>query len=184
MHDLDRKRSSFTGDDRATAQIRRDRLDGQGRRHHNDAQLGSYRLLQQPHHAQSKIALQAALVKLVEEDDRCRIEKGILVQESNEDARRHDQDARLSAALTIETHMIPDLVAEPSAAFVGHAPCGGTCRETSWFQEDNAPILRQTRIEQSRRHACRLARTRRSAQNNAGLLPKLSDKLRENRING
>jgi hypothetical protein len=184
MHDLDRKRSSFADDDRAAAKIHRQRLNGQRRRHNNYAQFWPNRLLHQPHDAQGKIAFQTTLVKLIEKNNARRIEKGIVVQETNEDAWRHYEDARPRTAVTVESHMITDFVPEPSAAFIGHAPSSSTCRETSRFQEDNAPILGKTRFEESGRHVRRLTRTCRCAQHNARLLPKRRNNLRENRING
>jgi hypothetical protein len=77
-------------------------------------------------------------VELVENDYTSRFEERIVVQQTNENPRRDNDNARLSAALAIEPHMIADFLAEPSAALARHAPSGRTRGEPARLQHENA----------------------------------------------
>jgi hypothetical protein len=46
------------------------------------------------------------------------------------------------AALTVKAHMVTDLFAKPSSAFVGHPPSSGARGETTRLQQNNATIVR------------------------------------------
>lgn len=57
-----------TFNDRATAEVSRDRLSGERGGHHQHFQVGPDRLLNLPHHAKGQITAQRPLVEFVEDD--------------------------------------------------------------------------------------------------------------------
>ena len=62
--------------------------------HDDDLEIGAHSLLQQTHHAKSQVAVQAALVKLVKDDDGGRFQKRVVVKITQQDAGRDDGDAQ------------------------------------------------------------------------------------------
>ena len=71
------------------------------RRHGHDAQVGPDGLLHQADHAQGQVVFQAALVELVEQHGAGRLQERVVLQQADEDAGRHGQDARVPAALAV-----------------------------------------------------------------------------------
>jgi len=87
VENLDRMQSALADDDRATAEIGCHGIDLESGRHGDETQVGADRLLHQSDHAEGKVAIQAALVELVEQHDAAGFEIRIVVQHFAEECR-------------------------------------------------------------------------------------------------
>ena len=161
---------AFAGDDRAVAEVARPRLGLERRRHHDDAQLGPNGLLHQPDHAEGEVAVQAAFVELVEDDDAGRFEERIVVQHPQQDAGRDDQDARGRPALLVEADVIADLARRAAVPrSLGHAPGRGAGGQPARLQHDDAlPSAGHRAAPAARASSCRRRSERGSAGSAAG----------------
>ena len=108
---LDRVLPPFGRDHRAVAQIGRDRRDIERRRHHDDAQLGAQRALDLPAEREREVGVNRALVELVEDHRADAVEGRVVLQPTNKQALRHDDDAGLVARAVLETNAIADFTA-------------------------------------------------------------------------
>ncbi len=133
---------ALAGDRGTAAEVRRDPLGCEGRRHHDQAQVGSNRLLQQPGDAEGQVAFEAAFVEFIEDQDADRFEERIVEEAAQQNAGRDHQQARVPAGLPIEAHVIADVAAEPPAALRGHPPRRGPHRESPRFEHDDLAVGR------------------------------------------
>ncbi len=131
---------AFADHHRAVVEVGGHGIDRQCRRHDDDAQLRPHRLLDQAHQAERQVALQAALVELVEDHSAGRFEVRVVLQHVQQDAGRDGQDARVRAGLPVEADVIANFIAQPRAALVGHAARGGAGGEAARLQHDDAPV--------------------------------------------
>ena len=173
---------AFAGDDRAAVQVAGHFLDRQRGRHDHEAQLRPHGLLHQPHQPQGQIALQAALVELIEDDRADRFQKRLVVQPPQQDARRDGQDARPRPALAIEADVIADLVAQPPAALAGHPARRRPGRQPPRLQQHDLLVSRQAGVQQGRRHARGLSRAGRSTQHGVGTAPQSIKQFRQHGV--
>jgi hypothetical protein len=98
-------------------------------------------------------------VKLVEDDRADGFEERVVQELAQQDARRHHQDVSAGPGDTVEADLVADLVAEPAAPLRGHPAGGGAGRQPARLQHDDPAGC--PGVENSRRHARRLAGPRR-----------------------
>ena len=85
---------------------------------------------------QACIGLQAPFVEFIEEDDRIRAERGILLKQAAENAFRDDFDSGLEPYFRVEAHAIADRLANRFAQRGGHAMGCGACGKPPRFQHE------------------------------------------------
>ena len=88
----------------------------QRRTHHHNPQIGPQRLTNSYEHPQHKVHLDRPLVKLIDHDRADIFERHVVEQSPQQNAGRHDHQARIAAHARIEADLIADLFAEPTAA--------------------------------------------------------------------
>ena len=104
-----------------------------------------------------------------------------------EDAEQHafgdHPDSSTRAGLVVETHLVADLSADFTPAFMGDSSRGGTGSDAPRFQHDDLPIARQAGVEQRRGYPSGLARTCRSLEDDRAGLGR-GEHLREDVVDG
>src|SRR5437016_5966924 len=94
-----------------------------------------------------------ALVKLIEDDDRDRLEKRITGQLTAKDAFGEKPQAGRGATALLEADTIADLVADLPAALVGDVLGTGARRDAAGLENDDVLVARQPGVEQGCRNA-------------------------------
>ncbi len=152
--DVERMISPRHTDGRAVAEEGGDPRFVDGGRHDHQAQIiprlhGLFR------HGDGEVGVDASFVELVDDDGREVGEQGILLKERRQNAFGGNDEARARRPLPVVTDMPPHLAAQLPALFVGDPACDCAGRGAAWLQEDGP-----AGIEQRRRHARRLSRSR------------------------
>mmetsp|Transcript_165480 Transcript_165480/g.526058 ORF Transcript_165480/g.526058 Transcript_165480/m.526058 type:complete len:257 (+) Transcript_165480:2098-2868(+) len=91
-----------------------------GGRHQDDLEV-SAPAAQVPQRQQQEVALDAALVDLVDDDVRGAVEVRILLQAPQQDACRAEEQARARSRLLLQPHRVTDGASDRLPALVGHA---------------------------------------------------------------
>ena len=112
----------------------RERLQIQGGGHHQDAHFLAQVELALDAQGESEIGVQAALVKLIEDDTGDALQGGILLQHAGKDALGDHLDARARADARIEPSAIAHVAADRLAAQLRHAGGDGACRQAARFE--------------------------------------------------
>jgi len=123
--------------------------------------------------------------KLIEDQGADRFQKGIVVQQAQQDARSHDDDARSRPAFLVESGpdsrcrglarcRVRETCASPPLGPPSAAVRGQRC----------APALGQPRIENRRRHARGLCRPGRSLQDDRRMRAQGGEQFGENFVDG
>src|SRR4029077_15218124 len=105
---LNGEKAAFAREGRGTSEVLCQAPSIERRRHHEESKIGAHRLLEQARHTEAEIAFEAALVKLVENDDIGAFERGVVVKHAQENARRDNDEARREPDLAVEADMIAD----------------------------------------------------------------------------
>ena len=109
----DRMRAALRGEHRGVAAgSARERLGVERRRHDDELQVGPHGLLQLAHDGEREVALQVALVELVEHDDADVLEERVVGELAAEDALGDEPEPRRGPAALLEAHAVADLAAD------------------------------------------------------------------------
>ena len=138
-------------DRRASLEVLGDGARVERRRHDDDPEIvaGAPGLFRQ---GDREIGVNAALVKLVE-DDRAEIgKKGIALEPGGQHAFGGDEQPRFDAEPALESNLPPDLAAERPAALLRDAVRNRTCRHAPGLQQHHRRI-----VGERRRHTSSLA---------------------------
>jgi hypothetical protein len=113
--DLDHRRRPV-----ASSEVRGEALGIDRRRRHDDAQIAASRqdLLEVP---EQEVDVEAALVRLVDDDRVVRLQQRIALRLGEQDAVGHQLDARARRQPVLEAHLVADDVAERRLQLVGDA---------------------------------------------------------------
>jgi hypothetical protein len=100
-------------------------------------------------------------MKLVEEQGRGAVERGIALQHARQHTLGDNLDARPRADSRVEPHAVADGLADRLPERLCHAPCHGAGRDAPRLENDEFPALRPGLTEQRERNDGALAGTRR-----------------------
>ncbi len=145
-------------------------------------QIRTHRVLQLTDHRQRHVALQVALVELVEHDDADVLEESVADEVAREDALGEEPEAGRRAARAGETDAIADLVADLRAALARHELRRGAGRDPARLDHDDLLPTGEPGIEERRRHPRRLPRPRRRPQHHAVGAGQCRDDVGQQRI--
>ena len=175
VFDRHREGASLGGQDGGVAEGTRERVGLERRRHDGEAEVGTHGLLELSNHGERDVALQVALVELIQDDDPDALEERIGREEPAEHPLGHEPEARPGPPALVEAHAIADLVAERAAPLAGHERGGRACGDPPWLEDEDVPIAGEAGVEQRRRHPCRLAGPGGRAEDEAGRAPETRD---------
>ncbi len=125
--------AAFAGDDRAVAQVFRDRPGGQGGRHDNQFQIRANRLLHASRHREGEVQIQAAFVEFVKQNCGDRFQEGVVLQFPQQDSVRDGHKSGLRTAALVETDLISDLITKCGGTFECHPACRSARGQAAWF---------------------------------------------------
>ncbi len=143
MLDCDRERAAVDFEDWGVVQ---ERGDGTGRhrgRHDHDDQVVPDRLADFPQQGQRQVAVEAALVELIQDDRSHTFQEGVVEQPAGQDSLGQDLEPGARTAPALESHLIADLFPEGPAAFLGDARRGGPRRHAPGLQDQDIRVLRR-----------------------------------------
>src|SRR5439155_26622921 len=123
-----------------------------------------HRLLDQLDHAESEVALQAALVELVEDDDAGGFQVRVVVQVAEQDAGGDGQGTAAGAGEAVEADVVAEPLAGRGAVPGGHASGGGAGGEPPRLQHQDLFVASDPGGDQGGRDACGLACSGRGAE--------------------
>ncbi|MFO1061193.1 MAG: hypothetical protein U1E53_30030 [Dongiaceae bacterium] len=138
------------------------------RAHRHQPEVGAQRGARLEAERQAEIALQRALMHLVEDHRRDPGEAGILLQQPGQDALGQHLDAGARADAAVEPDAVADRLAHRLAAQRRHPPGGGARRQPPRLQHQDAPPGDPGLVEQGRRHGGGLAGAGRRLQHQPG----------------
>ena len=181
MDEGQRERLALAFDARRVAEQAAEPLAVERRRHGEDAQVGAQRGSGVERERETEVAVEAALVNLVEQHRRHAAEFGIGLQPGEEYAVGHRDQASVAADLAIEPGGVADRGAWCFAALAGDILGGGAGGEAARDEQQHlarAPWL----IEQRRRDAGGLARSGRRDQQRARPVAQSSKEVGQDRV--
>nr|WP_244439321.1 hypothetical protein [Azospirillum baldaniorum] len=158
---LHREGPALAGHHRGVAQQCGDRTAVQRRGHHHQPQVVAQCAARLLHQGQRQIAVDAALVELVEQHGADRRQLGVLLKLAQEQAVGHHLDPGLRPDLGVQPHTVPDRLADAFPQHRGHAAGGGAGGQPPRLQHDHLAPGQPGPVEQGQRHAGGLARPRR-----------------------
>jgi hypothetical protein len=182
--DLDREGAALGGEDGRVAEGARERVGLERRRHDDQAEVRTHRVLEVAHGGERDVALEVALVELVEDDDPHVLEERVDDQLAAENALGHEPEPRRRPAALLETHAVADLAANRAAALARHPLGRGACRDPPRLEDDDVTLACEAGVQDGGRHARRLAGTGRGAQHEARARAQRGGDLGEQRIDG
>ena len=159
---------------RAVAQEARHRRRLQCRRHYQDAKVRSCepRLASQ---RQTQVGVNAAFVKLIDDQGRDVAEQRIILEVGRENAFGDDQQSRIGSRLRLEADMPSHFPSQCPATLVGNATGHGPGRDPARLQQQHATL-----IHQRGRHPRRLAGSRSRRQHGGPMtIERLADGIDE-----
>ena len=115
------------------------RIDGGGR--DDEFQIASFRQ-QRGQIAEQEVDVQAALMRLVDDDRVVLHELGIALDLRQQDTVGHDAQPCLRRAFVGEPHLIADFLAQLHAHFAGDSLGDGTCGEPARLRVHDLPAMR------------------------------------------
>ncbi len=158
-------RSSRHGDRRAVVEERGHPRRVERRRHHHQAKVVA-RAPRLPGQGEAQVAVDAALVELVEHDRVKVREQRVLLQARGEDAFRGDEQPGLADELTLEADVPPDFAPRRPALLGGDAPRNGSRGDASRLEQDEPAVT-----DECRRHTRRLTGARRGSDDSPRASP-------------
>ena len=179
MAQFDRVLAAFGADDRHVAKQGRDGRAVQSGRHHQQAELGTELAARVQAQRESQVAVQAALVELVEDDDRHVLERRIGIEQADQNALGDDLDARRPADPGLQPRAVADRGADRLAERGAHAGRDGTRGEPTRLEHQDAAVRRDRACKERQWHQRALAGTGRCFEHRAGRRAECCDELRE-----
>ncbi len=134
---LDRKSATHALDHRRLAEELADPRAVERRRHHQELEILAQSLLRVARERQAEIAVERALVELVEQHGGDAGERGIVEDETREHALGHHLDASCTRDFRAEAHTVADRHPHRLAQGRGHARRRGTRGEPAWLEHEN-----------------------------------------------
>ena len=180
--DVDRERPPFDLDDRRVTEVLGDGRRIERGRHHDDREVLPSPFTNLTKKGESEVGLEAALVKLVENDGRDPVEEGVVLNPPEQDAFGHHLETRPRRAPALEAHAVADLLADLPAALLGDAKRRSSRGDSSRLEQKNLSRLSVSRFEKCRRHTRCLARPRRRDEHERTALRDVRDDAIEIRI--
>jgi hypothetical protein len=163
----DVKTAALRGDDGRIVQQPGERHQIQGRRHDEKAQILAQSLLTLDGEREAQVRIQAAFVKLIENDARYARQLGVRLQHAGENALRDHFDARVPAHPRVETCPVANRFAHGFAQQLSHSRSDGARGNAPGFQHQNLPIVQPRGVEQVQRDDGAFAGARRSLEQHA-----------------
>ena len=183
MDDLDRKGPPFAFDHRRAAHQAREKRAVERRRHGQQAQIRAQRRLRVERQRQAEIAVEAALMDLVEQHRGDAGQLRIGLDAPQEDALGEDGDPRARRALAVEPGRVADRAADGLAGQRRHPLGGGAGGEAAGGEQQDfaaAPGL----AEQGWGHAGGLAGAGRRDEDGARADPQRGEQVRQDGVDG
>src|SRR6056297_1603497 len=159
-------------------------LGSQRGRHHEQAQIGSQRLLRFPRQRQAQVGGERALVKFVEQHRGIAGEFGIALQHANQDAFGHDFDPGAGRDLRLQPGAETDRFAGGLAPGACHETRRGAGRQPARLQHQDLPVASPNRVQQCNRYAGGLAGAGRRLQYRGRRIVQRREKLRQKGVDG
>jgi hypothetical protein len=119
---------------------------------------------------QPQVGIQAAFVKFIEEQDRDVFQRGVVLQQSGEQAFGNDFNACACGHLPVEAHAVAHGLAHGLAEGGGHAYGHGARGEPPRFQHEDAAVAAPRGVEERQRHHGALAGAGRGLENDGRML--------------
>ena len=116
---------------------------------------------------EAEVGVQRTFVKLVEQNSRDAVQRGIVEDHPGEYALGDDLDARAGANQALQAHAQPDRLADFLAEARGHSRRGGARGQAARLQHDDLAVRRERFVEQRERNPRRLARAGRRDEHGA-----------------
>ena len=146
--DLDRERAPAGFDYPARLEVLLQRRGVEGRRHHQDLQVGPFGFLQIQRAGQRDVAVKVALVELVEDQGRNAAQLRVLDHLAQQQALGDEADARVGAGDVLEANLVADFAAELGFAFPGDAGRQESRGEPARLEDHHLPGAQQAAIQQ------------------------------------
>ncbi len=153
-------------------------------RHHQQAQIGPQRVLHLQRQRRADIAMQVALVELVEHDGADVRPLGVVQQQAGEDALGQHFDARGGSDALLEADAVAHRLTDRLTELRGHVAGRRACGDAARLQHQDAPALQPGRGEQRQWHLCGLAGAGRGFQHQARGLREAVEYARQQRRDG
>ena len=138
-------------DDRRVVEMLGKALQIDGRRGDDQLEIGAARQ-QGLQVAEQEVDVEAAFVRLVDDDGVVLFQKAVVLGFGEQDAVGHQLDQRAVLALILETHLIADQLAQRCTDLLGHPRCHATRRQPTRLsvtdQAMHAPANLQTDLRQ------------------------------------
>ncbi|GAO02033.1 hypothetical protein PSR1_00900 [Anaeromyxobacter sp. PSR-1] len=170
--------------ERRRAQERRHRAGVERGRHRDELQIGAGRALEPPEEREREVALQVALVELVEHHRADAGERGLGEQAPGQEPLGHVADAGARARHLVEPHLVADRLAGPLAQLLGHPPGGHAGGEPPRLEHHHLARAGQPGLVQRARHAGGLPRAGGRLDHERGAGAERGDDLGEERVDG
>ena len=180
---LDGEGAPFALDARRVAHQPGDACAIKGRRHHEKAQILAQSALHIERKRKAEIAVERALVKLVEQHGRDALERGIVENHSREDAFRDHLDAGASGDEALQANPQADRFANLFRQVRGHACSGSPGGEAARLQDDDLAALCERFIEKREGNPRRLAGAGGRDEDGATARPQRGGDLRQDVVN-
>ena len=138
---IDREDPAGCGDDRCAPQHGRHLAGVDRRRHDQHPKIRAKDSPRLEHQRQTEVGVQTPLVKLVENDQAVRFERGIVLQQPREDALGHHFDPGFPRNPGVETDSIAHGPADRFTQMPGNPASRRPSREATGLQHDDLPTL-------------------------------------------
>ena len=181
--DANRKAASRAGDARCI-EPSRNAFAIERRGHDDKPHIGPQRRLHIERQCRAQIALQMAFVEFVEQDRADAAEFRVGLDQTRENAFRHDFDPRARGYLRFEADAIADGVADVFAALGRHEFGGGARGDPARFEHQDLLAAKPFGVEQCGRHLRRLARAGRRFDDQARVRGERRRYFRQNLADG
>ena len=158
---VDRPGAAVALDDGRVVQQARDPRPVQGRGHDREAKLRTQDGLAVAGEGEAEVGIQAALVKLVEQDAGDAVERRIVQDHAGEDAFGDHLDAGPGRDAALQAHAEADGLADRLPEGLGHAGRGRARGQPARLEQDELAARGPRFVKQRQRRDGRLARSRR-----------------------
>ncbi len=181
---VDGKGAAAAGNDRGVAQQAGRRRGVECRRHQQQAQLRAQGGLRVQAQGEGEIAVEPALVKLVEQHGADPVQGLVVLQAAQEQAVGHDLDAGARADPAVHAHAIADGFAHPLAQAGRHVARGRAGGEAPGLKDDDALSSQPPLLQQGQGHAGGLARPGGGLQHRVRTRGQCRQELRQDLVDG
>ena len=153
----DRVRAPTAFDDGCIAEQRGDACSIDRGGHHEQSQVRAQQRLRMECQCKPGVAVDGALVELIETDGPDAVECRVIEEHSGEHALRHDLDSRGLADARVAAHAPADAAADRVAPERCHPTGGGACGEAPRFEQQDPAAREPWCAEEGGRHHGRLS---------------------------